>query len=227
MNSGLTMLLAGAAALALGYVAMTRSLSAREITAVASLGALSAAGRVAFAPIPGVQPSTVIVIISGWVLGPAAGFTVGATTALVSNVFLGQGPWTVWQMLSWAAIGWTAGLLGKLPAKRPDRGVLVFSVVSGLLFGWAMDLWFWVSFVYPHTLGTLLASAAASLPFDVMHAAGNAAFAALFAARGLQLLERFRRRSHVEYVPEAAADALWAARDAAQPATDASGAAHG
>jgi energy-coupling factor transport system substrate-specific component len=204
VNSGFVMLLVGTALLAAGYLGLTRRFSAREITAVASLGALSAAGRVVFAPIPSVQPSTVIVILSGWVLGPGAGFAVGATTALVSNVFLGQGPWTIWQMLSWAVIGVGAGLLGKMGVKRPARWVLVYSAVCGLAFGWAMDAWFWLSFVYPHTLVTLLASAASSLPFDALHAGGNVVFSVLFAERGLVLLERFRRRTRVTYTQEVA-----------------------
>ncbi len=204
MDNGLVMLLAGTAIVAAGYFGLTRRFSAREVTAVASLGALSAAGRVVFAPIPSVQPSTVIIVLSGWVLGPSAGFTVGVTTALVSNVFLGQGPWTIWQMLSWGAIGMGAGLLGRLEPSRPARWILVYSTLCGLLFGWAMDVWFWLSFVYPNTLATLLASVAASLPFDVMHAAGNAAFSLIFAQRGLVLLERFRSRTRVEYRPEVA-----------------------
>ena len=185
MSGGLIMLMAAALVLVAGYVAMADKFTAREITAVASIGALSAAGRVLFAPIPGVQPSTVIVILCGWVLGPAAGFAAGATTALVSNVFLGQGPWTIWQMLSWALIGAGAGLLGRLRLRRPGRAVLAYSVMGGLAFGWAMGAWYWLSFVYPHTWATLLASMAASLPFDAMHAMGNAVFSLMFAERGL------------------------------------------
>lgn len=204
MDSGLAMLLIGVAILAAGHFWMTRNFTAREITAVASLAALSAAGRVVFAPVPSVQPSTVIVILSGWALGPAAGFTVGAGTALVSNVFLGQGPWTIWQMLSWAAIGTGAGLLGRLNVKHPARWVLVYSAICGLAFGWAMDVWTWLSFVYPHTLATLLATMATSFVFDLMHAGGNVVFSLLFAERGLTLLDRFRRRTRITYVPEEA-----------------------
>ena len=204
MDSGLLSLLAAIAVLAVGFVSLTRSLSSREIAAVASLGALSAAGRVAFAAVPSVQPSTVLVICCGWVLGPAAGFTVGATTALVSNLFLGQGPWTVWQMLCWAGIGALAGVLGKAPTTRPVRRIVAFSIVSGFLFGWAMDAWFWISFVYPHTLGTFFVSIATGLGFDAMHAAGNAVFSALFAHRAITLLGQFRARMHVVYDEEPA-----------------------
>lgn len=31
--------------------------------------------------------------------------------ALVSNIFLGQGPWTPWQMFAWGTMGMSAGLL--------------------------------------------------------------------------------------------------------------------
>lgn len=200
MDSGLVMLAAGIALLLVGYVVLPRTLSSREIAAVASLGALSAAGRVAFAAVPSVQPSTVLVIVTGWVLGPTAGFVVGGTTALVSNVFLGQGPWTVWQMLSWAVIGTLAGWLGSVPAKRPVRRIVVFSVLSGFAFGWAMDVWFWLSFVYPHTLASLLLVAGASLGMDAMHAVGNAVFALVFAGRAVELLRRFKARMRVTFV---------------------------
>jgi energy-coupling factor transport system substrate-specific component len=204
MDSGLIMLVVGVVLLAIAYVTMTHSLSSREIAAVASLGALSAAGRIAFAAIPSVQPSTVLVIVSGWVLGPSAGFTVGATTALVSNVFLGQGPWTIWQMLSWGGIGMVAGFLGRLDLAHPTRWIIAYSVAAGFAFGLAMDLWFWVSFIYPHTLASLLLTVATSLPFDLMHAAGNAVFAALFAARAVDLLQQFRSRMRVTYAEEVA-----------------------
>jgi energy-coupling factor transport system substrate-specific component len=199
VDSGLLSLIAAVVLLAGGFVSLTRTLSSREIAAVASLGALSAAGRVAFAAIPSVQPSTVLVICSGWVLGPAAGFTVGATTALVSNLFLGQGPWTVWQMVCWATIGAGAGFLGRIPQKNPVRSIVIYSVISGFLFGWAMDAWFWLSFVYPHTVGTFVVAIATGIGFDAMHSAGNAVFAVLFAERAVALLGQFRSRMHVVY----------------------------
>ena len=72
---------------------------------VATLAAVAAAGRVLFAAVPGVQPVTVIVVAAGAALGARAGFATGALAALASNFFLGQGPWTPWQMLGWGACG--------------------------------------------------------------------------------------------------------------------------
>jgi len=42
-----------------------------------------------------------LVVITGFVLGSRAGFLVGAMTPLISNFFIGHGPWTPWQMLAW------------------------------------------------------------------------------------------------------------------------------
>ena len=79
--------------------------SSRVLALVAALAALAVVGRLAFAAIPNVKPTTDIVLFAGYALGAAPGFAVGAITALVSNVFLSQGPWTVWQMAGWGAVG--------------------------------------------------------------------------------------------------------------------------
>jgi energy-coupling factor transport system substrate-specific component len=77
----------------------------RQIMPTVVLGALAAAGRILFAPIPNFKPVTALCILAGVVFGRRAGFMVGALAALVSNFFFGQGPWTPWQMF---ALGKTA-----------------------------------------------------------------------------------------------------------------------
>ncbi|HHY92024.1 MAG TPA: ECF transporter S component, partial [Firmicutes bacterium] len=94
-----------ALALAVFAVLYERRHESREVPVVAALAALAAAGRIPFAAIPNVQPTTYLVLLSGFVFGSVPGFTVGATAALASNIFLGQGPWTPWQMLAWGLAG--------------------------------------------------------------------------------------------------------------------------
>ena len=68
---------------------------ARVLALVATLAALAVVGRLAFAAIPNVKPTTDIVLFAGYALGAVPGFAVGAVTAVVSNVFLahrGRGP---------------------------------------------------------------------------------------------------------------------------------------
>ncbi|MBA3717232.1 MAG: ECF transporter S component, partial [Actinobacteria bacterium] len=110
-HSGLSLLLAACALIVAGAAWLeTGPGSAKELALIATLAAAAAAGRVLFAAVPGVQPVTVTVVAAGVALGARAGIAVGATGALVSNFFLGQGPWTPWQMLAWGACG-AAGAL--------------------------------------------------------------------------------------------------------------------
>ena len=137
------------------------TVSARDLTLVATLGGLAAAGRVLFAPIPSVQPVTVIVAAAGVALGPRRGFAVGALAAIASNFFLGQGPHTPWQMLAWGGCGLLAGLAAA--AARAAGRVRRVLLVLGFAFGTVMDLWLWFAF-YPHTEAALLSRLAAGVP---------------------------------------------------------------
>jgi len=199
IEPGLALLAGGAAILGACYAALAARLSSKEVAVVATMATLSAAGRIAFAGIPSVQPSTVLIIISGYVFGPAAGFLVGATTAFVSNVFLGQGPWTIWQMLAWGAIGAAAGGLGLVRPRIGRAELAAFAAVAGLAFSAIMNVWFWMSFLYPRTPATLAATFAGSLWFDILHAGGNVVFAVIIGPKATAVLSRFKARFDVSY----------------------------
>ena len=171
--------------------------SAAELALVAALAGIAAAGRVLFVAVPGVQPVTVIAVAAGASLGARAGMAVGATAALVSNFFLGQGPWTPWQMLGWAG----CGLAGAL-ARRAIRRRIAFAVFCGLLglaFSTLMDLWLWFS-LYPHTWAALVAVLARGVPFDVAHALGNVVIGLACGPELRRLLERYGRRLRPEVI---------------------------
>ena len=178
------------------------AISSKEIALVAMLGTMSAVMRIPFAALPGVQPSTYLIICSGYVFGPVAGFMVGALTPLVSNFFLGQGPWTPYQMLAW-------GLLGVLAAglRRFNLGrlwLVAVGVFGGYLYGWIVNTWYWSAFIYPLNLRTFLTYQASSVWFDTFHAVGNAVFLGLFGMKTIAILERFSRRFSWRMVGEAA-----------------------
>jgi energy-coupling factor transport system substrate-specific component len=169
--------------------------SAKEIAVVATLGAVAAAGRVLFGPLPGVQPVTVIAIASGAGLGLRAGVGVGATAAFASNFFLGQGIWTPWQMLGWGACGAVGALARPLVRRRIPFAALAF--VLGLVFSTLMDLWEWFGFL-PHTGVGLGAQLARGVPFDLAHAIGNVALVLVAGPELRRLLERQGRRLRTE-----------------------------
>src|ERR671917_176958 len=95
---------------------------ARVVAVVAALAALAVVGRLAFAAIPNVKPTTDIVLFAGYALGAIPGFAVGAVTAIVSNIFLSHGPWTPWQMVGWGVGGVSGALFARgLPDPEPRR----------------------------------------------------------------------------------------------------------
>src|SRR5436309_15623257 len=111
-----------ALALASGFAWYERSHpDARIIALVGTLAAFAALGRIAFAALPNVKPTTDIVLISGYALGGAPGFAVGALAGLASNFFFGQGPWTPWQMAAWGATGVIGAGLAVLTRGRISR----------------------------------------------------------------------------------------------------------
>ena len=171
--------------------------AAREVTLVATLAAVAAAGRVLLAAVPGVQPVTVIAVAAGAALGARVGFATGALAALVSNLFLGQGPWTPWQMLGWGACGLAGAALRSLIRQRVAFAAVCF--VLGFAFSSLMDLWLWVSF-FPHTWEALTVVYARGVWFSAAHAIGNVAIALAVGPELRRLLERYGRRLRTEVV---------------------------
>jgi energy-coupling factor transport system substrate-specific component len=190
--------------LAAGFVWYERSRpTSRMLALVATLAGLAALGRIAFAPLPNVKPTTDIVLFAGYALGGAPGFAVGAVGALVSNLFYGQGPWTPWQMTGWGLVGLAgAGLAALTRGHRLGRVPLAAAAAAaGVLFGIVMNLYLWVTFSGDHTAGKLAGYFVTSLPFDLAHVIGNVAFAVAFGPAFVAALERFQSRMRVRWVP--------------------------
>lgn len=176
--------------------------TARVVALVATLAALAALGRIAFAPLPNVKPTTDIVLLSGFVLGGAPGFAVGAFAALTSNLVFGQGPWTPWQMAAWGAVGLLGALVARFGHLATGRWSLALAgALAGLLFGLVMDLSTWLTATAVPERGTLLAILATSAPFNLLHAAGNAVFAFVFGPAFVTALRRSRDRLDGRFVP--------------------------
>jgi len=178
-----------------------RNVSVKEIALIATLSGLAGVSRVPFAAIPNVQPTTFLVIISGYVFGPGFGFMVGTIATLVSNSFLGHGPWTPWQMLAWGLAGFSAGILKKV-IKKPSRLILsIFAFCWGFLFDYIMNLWHWLIFIYPLNLKSFIAVCAASFYFDLVHSIGNFIFAYLLGPDFINILSRFKDRLSYTEMP--------------------------
>jgi len=185
-----------------GYLYFEKSsLGTKEIAIIATLSAFAAICRLPFAAIPNVQPTTFIVALSGYVFGPYAGFLVGSTTAFVSNIFLGQGPWTPWQMFAWGLVGALSGFIGR--RRQGGISVIAFSMVCflyGFMFDWIMNLWHVLGFIKPLTLKAVMLAYLTGLTVDIMHACGNFVFSMIFFEKFHKVLLRSKRRLQVTYI---------------------------
>jgi energy-coupling factor transport system substrate-specific component len=178
-----------------GFAWYERSRPPSQVVAlVAVLAALAIAGRIAFAAFPNVKPTTDIVVFAGYALGPAPGFAVGALTALVSNFWFGQGPWTPWQMAGWGMCGLLGAALA-LGARNAGRfSLAAVCGFAGIAYGLLLNFSLMATYGGDLSFERLLALEARAIPFDVAHAVGNVAFALLAGPAMVRMLVRFRRR---------------------------------
>ncbi|WP_026906585.1 ECF transporter S component [Paucisalibacillus globulus] len=142
-----------------------------KITLLALLATLAIVGRIAVSFIPNVQPVTSVIILGGIFLGPVAGVLLAVLVTFLSNMVLGTGIWTIWQIISWGLIGIISGIMGKTIKNIPFYVVIIFSVFSGYLYGFVVSLT-----NYQITGQGFIAYYLAGLPFDTSHALGNVVF---------------------------------------------------
>lgn len=185
-----------AGVLAAGFAWYERSRpSSRLVALVAALAALAVAGRLVLTPIPNVVATTDIALLTGYALGAAPGFAVGALAAPISNLWLGQGPWTPWQMAGWGLAGLAGALLALLSARRLGRvGLAVACGLAGLGYGALLDLSVMVTAGGEQTLERYLAISARGLPFNIAHALGNFAIALAAGPALVRMISRYRER---------------------------------
>ena len=160
----------------------------RRLVLVCCMTALSVAGRF----IPVFKPVTAFTVLCGIYLGGEAGFLTGALSAVVSNFYFGQGPWTPFQMCAWGLIGLIAGLLGKWLSKSRALTVL-YGVVSGLLYSMVMDVWTVVWYNGGLDLRLYGAAVVTALPFTALYCASNALFLFFFARPFGEKMVRVKR----------------------------------
>lgn len=148
----------------------------RDIMPIVILSAIAAVGRILFAPFPSFKPVSAIVMVSGSCFGKESGFLTGALSALASNMFFGQGPWTPWQMYAWGLIGYLSGILAEKGLFDKPVFLYGFGFLSSFLFGFIMDSWHIIGFVHPLTWQTALLAYGAGIPFSLSQAVATVVF---------------------------------------------------
>jgi len=186
--------------------------SARVVALVAALAALAVAGRLVLAPVPNVVGTTDVALLTGYALGGAPGFAVGALAAPISNIWLGQGPWTVWQMGGWGLAGLAgAGLAFAFGRHLGRLGLACACAAMALVYGALLDLSVMVTYGGEQSLDRYLALSARGVPFNVAHALGNFGIAFVAGPALVAMIERYRSRLEFRWHPAGALPLVLAA----------------
>lgn len=153
-----------------------RAPSAPELVMVAVMTAFSVVGRSVFAPVPFFKPVSAIVIITGRHFGSAAGFMTGALSAVISDIWFGQGPWTPFQMLCWGLIGAAAGAAAKRGLLDKPLFLCVFGVLSGVAYSFIMDIWTVLSMNGAFSGGMWISAIVSAAPVTAVYCVSNVVF---------------------------------------------------
>ncbi|MGN8647103.1 ECF transporter S component [Gracilibacillus sp. HCP3S3_G5_1] len=141
-----------------------------KLTLISLLAAVCIVGRLAFQFLPNIQPVTAIIIISGAMLGVLPAICIAIITTYITNLFLGMGIWTIWQMIGWVVIGIFAGIIGKYTREKQMMYLTIFAFVAAFIYGLIVNLG---TFTFA---GNFIAYYLAGLSFDLIHAVGNVIF---------------------------------------------------
>lgn len=168
-----------------------RTVGSRRMVIAAAMTALSVLGRVIFAAFPGFKPISAIVIITAIWIGKETGFLVGTLSALISNFFFGQGPWTPFQMLAWGLTGLVAGALSNT-LKKSRAALAVYGALAGAGFSLTMELWSVIWYAGEFSLPLYLAGAVTALPHTLSYAISNVIFLLILGRPFGEKLERVK-----------------------------------
>ena len=166
------------------------------VALVAALAALAVAGRLVFAPIPNVVATTDIVLITGYAVGARARLRGRRAGRGGLQLWLGQGPWTPWQMAGWGLVGFGGAALGAVTGGASAGSASPLACgLAGFAYGALLDLSVMVTYGGEQSLDRYLAISARGMPFNVAHAAGNVVLALAAGPALVRMISRYRSGS--------------------------------
>jgi energy-coupling factor transport system substrate-specific component len=209
------------------FVGLERdNLKPKNLMPIVVLAALAVVGRIVFAPLPNIKPVSAIVIMAGVVFGRRSGFFVGVLAALISNIFFGQGPWTLWQMYAWGLMGYVAGVLAERGILKGRVSVMVYGALAPLGYGLILDSYYFIGFIGEQTLASAALAYGLGLTSSVAHALATVAFLALIYLPWARKLARIKQKYGITDAPGSCRDAPAPCRDRSPSRPDAPGSRH-
>ncbi|MBR5617277.1 MAG: hypothetical protein IKW50_03745 [Oscillospiraceae bacterium] len=144
---------------------LDKKLTIREITLFAVLGAMMFALQVVMAPLPNIEPVSLLVMIFAAVFGWKALYPV-YVFVVMEILFYGISTWNIYYLYVWAVLAFAAILMRK--QTQPLAWALL-SAVYGLMFGALCG----IVDIFIGGLGYAAAKWVSGIPFDLLHCGGN------------------------------------------------------
>jgi energy-coupling factor transport system substrate-specific component len=166
-----------------------------QLALIALMAGFIGLTRVPLAVLPGIQIATTLIICSGIAFGARTGMFIGLLTPAISNMLLGQGPWTLWQMLAWGLCGWMSGAAFVKPLARWSWALGLYGFAWGFAFGWINNTWIWLTTIQDLNLSTFIATCIFSSGLlDLAHALNNLILIGLLSPAILQVMRSYQKR---------------------------------
>lgn len=164
--------------------------SGQTLIALALIAVVGIVGRIILEPLPNISPVTILILLAGAHYGVRHGVVLATVIAVVSNLFLGHGLWTLYQAAGWSLVACTGAYLstwlvnseGKLNLNR----LMVLGFASAFAFDWFVSL----SVLHTQPPSYLAPYLIQGFVYDLVHAFGNLAFAAWLGAPVSDMLKR-------------------------------------
>lgn len=166
----------------------------KEISLIGILAAVNIASRIYLQALPNIKPVTSIIIISVMLFGLSFGVKLSIVTTVVSNLFLGMGTWTFFQILAWVVIclitQFLMDFLKKIHKEPKLFPMAIFSFLMGYVFGIVVSL----EQLMLGGLSLYIVYYTAGLLFDTFHAVGNFCFYLICAPILMKVLKKESER---------------------------------
>ena len=161
-------------------------LSLGETVLFGMLGALTFALQVVMAPLPNIEPVSLLVMLFAVTFGWKSLYCV-YTFVIMEVLFHGLGLWNINYLYVWTVLAMTAIAFRKM---EPVLGWALLSGIFGLAFGALCG----IVDVFIGGFGYAAAKWVSGIPFDLLHCGGNFAMALVLWKPLYQLLQKLKNR---------------------------------
>lgn len=148
-----------------------KQLDNKKLALICTFISIGAISRCALYFVHYIKPLTSIIILSSIFLGTAESFFVGSVSMLISNIFLGQGPWTFWQMAAAGLVGtFSSFIFNRLKFKTSNINLIIVAIICiSLIYSPIMNLSSFM-FMFPQfNTGLLITYLITCLVNDISH----------------------------------------------------------